>query len=63
MSASTLKRDSQRLQQYRIHAETRPVEDLVPFVTARRFWLLVYMLAGTTGAAMLIARVSGSLNY
>lgn len=58
MSQPVYTQGNQHLQRYRIHAEDRSAESLVPFVTARRFWLLVYMLAGSTGVAMLIARVN-----
>lgn len=47
-----------RSQQYRVYDESLISQDPIPFVTARRFWVLVYMLLGSTGVAMLLARVS-----
>lgn len=43
---------------YRTFPEDAANHELVPFVTPRRFWILVYMFAGLSGFAMFIARVS-----
>lgn len=51
---------STRPKNNRIYDESTALLEPIRFITARRFWILVYMLLGSTGLAMLIARVSHS---
>lgn len=54
---------STRPKNNRIYDESTALLEPIRFITARRFWILVYMLLGSTGLAMLIARVSHSTPF